>query len=131
LITNLGLEEESVNSIVSKQNIIHRKIQLWTNTHQNEFAIRLTPDSEMLITSDNDSNTFLASTNPKADYITVVAETDYFEDLKHGWEYTLRHLVEQYRQGIRNISLRWNSSTNKADNKNEEVITIVLQFPLD
>jgi hypothetical protein len=34
-----------LNSIASKQNITHRKIQLWTNKHQNEFAIKLTPDS--------------------------------------------------------------------------------------
>ena len=38
-------EEELLNSIASKQNITHRKIQLWTNKHQNEFAIKLTPDS--------------------------------------------------------------------------------------
>ena len=116
-------EEESINSIASKQNIIHTKIQLWTNRYQNEFAIRVTPDSEILLTSDDESNIFLASTNPKEDYITVVAETDYFEDLKHGWKYTLSRLVEQYKQEILNISLRKNNtrtSNNKANNKNEE-----------
>jgi predicted transcriptional regulator len=110
--------QESLNSIASKQNIIHTKIQLWTNRYQNEFAIRLTGDSRISISSDDDndnrSNSFLASTNPKEDYITVVAETDYFEDLKHGWEYTLSHLIEQYKQEIRSVSLRTAHRNNKS-----------------
>jgi predicted transcriptional regulator len=88
----VNTKEGLLNSIASKQNIIHRKIQLWTNRYQNEFAIRLTADSEIL-TSD-DSKVFLAATNPKEDYITVIAETDYFEDLKYGWEYTLSRLIK-------------------------------------
>jgi hypothetical protein len=117
-------KEELSNSIASKENIIHRKIQLWTNRYQNEFAIRLTGDSAISISGDDNdsSNIFLAATNPKEEYITVVAETDYFEDLKHGWEYTLNHLVEQYKQEIRTKSLQRNTSTarNKANNKNQE-----------
>jgi predicted transcriptional regulator len=117
-------KEELSNSIASKENIIHRKIQLWTNRYQNEFAIRLTWDSAISISGDDNdsSNIFLAATNPKEEYITVVAETDYFEDLKHGWEYTLNHLVEQYKQEIRTKSLQRNTSTarNKANNKNQE-----------
>src|SRR6187200_552871 len=50
--------KKGLNSIASKQNIIHRKIQLWTNRYQNEFAIRLGADSATL-TSD-DSMIFLA-----------------------------------------------------------------------
>ncbi len=112
-------KEEELNSIASKQNIIHRKLQLWTNRYQNEFAIRLTGDSAISISGDDDSdrsNIFLASTNPKEDYITVVAETDYFEDLKRGWEYALSHLIEQYKHEVRTVSLR-TICTNKANNK--------------
>jgi predicted transcriptional regulator len=105
-----------LNSIASKRNITHRKIQLWTNKHQNEFAIKLTPDSDLLTTFNDDSNIFLAATNPNEDYVRVVAETDYFEPLKHGWEYTLRHLIEQYKQEIRTISLRKIAPTNKKVN---------------
>ncbi len=72
----------SLNSIASKQNITHRKIQLWTNKHQNEFAIKLTPDSDILTTFNDDSNIFLAATNFNEDYVKVMAETDYFEPLK-------------------------------------------------
>ena len=109
-------KEESLNSIASKQNIIHRKIQLWTNRYQNEFAIRLTADSA--ISTSEDSKMFLAATNPKEDYITVIAETDYFEDLKHGWEYTLARLIEQYNQEIHTRSLLKESLNNKANNTN-------------
>lgn len=110
--------KEGLNSIASKQNIIHRKIQLWTNRYQNEFAIRLTADSATLMS--DDSKIFLAATNPREDYITVVAETDYFEDLKHGWEYTLNHLIKQYKKEIQTRSVGKNSSTSKANNINEE-----------
>ena len=131
--------KEELNSIASNQNIIHRKIQLWSNRYQNEFAIRLTGDSAISISGDDNdrNNIFLAATSPNEDYITVVAETDYFDDLKHGWEYTLRHLIEQYKQEIRTTYLQKSTSTaeNKASNKNEEEEEIILittrQFPLD
>ncbi|HEY6884291.1 MAG TPA: winged helix-turn-helix domain-containing protein [Nitrososphaeraceae archaeon] len=106
--------KEELSSIASKQNIIHRKIQLWTNRYQNEFAIRLTGDSTVSIDDDDDdSNTFLASTNTKEDYITVVAETDYFEDLKHGWEYTLSHLIEQYKANNKTQEVNITSNNDK------------------
>jgi predicted transcriptional regulator len=110
-----------VNSMASKQNITHRKIQLWTNRHQNQFALRLTQDSETLSTSeDNDdgSNIFLAATDPNEEYVRVIAETDYFEPLKHGWDYTLGHLVEQYKRKTTTISLRKITSTNNNDKAN-------------
>ena len=118
-------------SVASKQNITHRKIQLWTNRHQNEFAIRLTTDSETLATSDDndDRNIFLASTDANEDYIRVVAETDYFEPLKHGWEYTLRHLIEQYKHEISLMSLGNVASTNnKKIDKIHSHITIPIRL---
>jgi hypothetical protein len=110
-----GEEDLLKYSIASNQNITHRKIQLWTNKHQNEFAIRLTTGSETLATSDNDDddrNVFLAATDANEDYIRIVAETDYFEPLKHGWEYTLRTLIEQYKHEISMMSLPNIASTN-------------------
>jgi predicted transcriptional regulator len=115
-------EEEalSLNSMASKQNVTHRKIQLWTNSHQNQFAIKLIPDSETLAASNDydDSNIFLAATNPDEDYVRVVAETDYFEPLQHGWESTLRSLIEQYKQEICIMSLRNITSANNNDKVN-------------
>ena len=49
-------EEELLKSIATTQNTTHGKIQLWTNRHQNKFAIKLTPDSETLATSDKDDS---------------------------------------------------------------------------
>ena len=113
---NIAAAEEDLlkYSIASNQNITHRKIQLWTNRHQNEFAIRLTTDSETLATSNenDDRNIFLASTDANEDYIRVVAETDYFEPLKHGWEYTLRTLIERYKHEISIMSLQNVASPN-------------------
>jgi len=113
-----------LNSIASKENIIHRKLQLLTNTYQNDFAIRLTGDLAISISGNNNdrSNIFLASTNPKEDYITAVAETDYFDDLIHGWEYTLRRLIEQYKHKIRTASSQKSISIggNKTSTRKEE-----------
>jgi hypothetical protein len=113
---NIAAGEEDLlkYSIASNQNITHRKIQLWTNRHQNEFAIRLTTDSETLATSNenDDRNIFLAFTDANEDYIRVVAETDYFEPLKHGWEYTLRTLIERYKHEISIMSLQNVASPN-------------------
>lgn len=92
----VNTKEGELSSIASKQNVIHKKIQLWTNRNENEFAIRILEGSEIAI--DKEIKNFLATTNPKEVYIRVVAETDYFEDLKHGWDFTLRHLVEQYKK---------------------------------
>ena len=120
---NIAAGEEDLlkYSIASNQNITHRKIQLWTNRHQNEFAIRLTTDSEILTTSDDnndDRNIFLAATDANEDYIRVVAETDYFEPLKHGWEYTLRTLTEKYKHEISIMSLRKITTANNNDKAN-------------
>jgi hypothetical protein len=76
---------------------IHQKIQLWTNEQENEFAIRLAISP----TDDNNNlsleNSFLATTDPNSRYVHPVAESDYLEDLKHGWDYTLRHFIEEYK----------------------------------
>jgi hypothetical protein len=52
--------------MASKQNATHGKIQLWTNRHQNQFAIKLIPDSETSAACNDydNSNIFLAATNP-------------------------------------------------------------------
>ena len=77
--------------IASKHEVIHQKIQLWTNKYENEFALRLADAA-------NQSENWLAATDLTADYITVVAESDYLEDLRHGWDYALRHFIEKYKE---------------------------------
>ncbi|MGA9840765.1 MAG: hypothetical protein WBQ25_00455 [Nitrososphaeraceae archaeon] len=79
---------------------IHQKIQLWTNEQENEFALRLaiSPTDDNNLSSEN---SFLATTDPNSRYVHPVAESDYLEDLKHGWDYTLRHFIEEYKQTLK------------------------------
>ena len=117
-LTDKKIKIRGLSSIPSSQNIIHKKIQLWTNKYQNEFALRLVDNA----TATDQSQNFLAFTDPKADYIIVVAEMDYFDDLKHGWDYTLRHLLEQYKEELHASSLgNMRLSNNNNDGKPNKI----------
>jgi hypothetical protein len=93
-IKNLKIHIDEVNKISNKKNIIHKKIQLWTNDKGNEYAICLLFDSDVKI----DNSQFIASTNPNEKYIHPIAETDNIKDLQHGWDYTLREVIENYKK---------------------------------
>jgi hypothetical protein len=43
---------------------------------------------------------FLAKTDHNTKYTHIVAESDYFDDFREGWEYTLRHFIEQYKEAV-------------------------------
>lgn len=119
-LTDKKIKNKGLNSMLNSQITIHKKIQLWTNRYQSEFALRLVDNATA---TDQSQQNFLAVTEPKADYIIVVAEIDYFGDLKHGWEYTLRHLLEQYKEELQAQSLGKISLNN---NNNNNGITIKL-----
>ena len=93
-IKKLKINIDEVNKIVNRNNIIHKKIQLWTNDKGNEYAICLLFDSDQRI----DNAQFIASTNPNEKYLHPIAETDNIKDLQHGWDYTLRELIENYEK---------------------------------
>jgi hypothetical protein len=93
-IKNLKIHIDEVNKISNKKNIIHKKIQLWTNDKGNEYAICLLFDSDVKM----DNAQFIASTNPNEEYIHPIAETDNIKDLRHGWDYTLREVIENYKK---------------------------------
>ena len=93
-IKNLKIHIDSVNKIANKKNIIHKKIQLWTNDKANEYAICLLFDSDLK----KDNAQFIASTNHNEKYIHPIAETDNIKDLEHGWDYTLREVIENYKK---------------------------------
>jgi hypothetical protein len=122
-LTDKSIEIKGLSSILSSQNKIHKKIQLWTNKYQSEFALRLVDDAT---TATDQSQNFLAVTDPKADYIRVVAEIDYFGDLKHGWDYTLRRLLEQYKEELHSLSLGKIDLDNNNNNSKPNRITIKL-----
>ena len=93
-IKKLKINIDEVNKIVNRNNIIHKKIQLWTNDKGNEYAICLLFDSDLKI----DNAQFIASTNHNENYIHPIAETDNIQDLQHGWDYTLREVIEKYKK---------------------------------
>ena len=93
-LKNLKIHVDKVNKLTSKKNIIHKKIQLWTNDKGNEYAICLLFDSDSKINNAQ----FIASTNPNEKYIHPIAETDNIKDLQHGWNYALRELLGNYKE---------------------------------
>ncbi len=93
-LQKLNIHLNEVNKIGNEKNIIHKKIQLWTNDKGNEYAICLLFDSDLKI----DNAQFIASTNHNENYIHPIAETDNIEDLQHGWDYTLREVIEKYKK---------------------------------
>ena len=93
-IKNLKIHIDEVNKITNKKNIIHKKIQLWTNDKANEYAICVLFDSDLK----KDNAQFIASTNHNEKYIHPIAETDNIKDLQHGWDYTLREVIENYKK---------------------------------
>jgi hypothetical protein len=92
-------KNKAIDNIVSKREKIHQKMQLWSNVYENEYALRLT-----IANADDDydklDDTFVTRTDPNARYTHIVAESDYLEDFKDGPEYTLRHLIERYKEAL-------------------------------
>jgi hypothetical protein len=84
-ITKSNEQEQETNSrnLVSDKEVRHRKIQLWSNVFESEYALRLA-----IAAADNSEEFFLAKTDPNARYTHIVAESYYLEDFKEGWEYT-------------------------------------------
>lgn len=84
---------------------IHQKMQLWTTEQVNEYALRLAISPS----DDNNNrtleNSFIARTNPNSRYVHLVAESDYLEDLKYGWDFTLRHFIEKNKKSLKQQKL--------------------------
>jgi hypothetical protein len=83
----------NIQDLISNREERHQKIQLWSNLYEREYALRLA-----IAAADDHSEDLLAKTDPNAKYTHIVAESDYFEDFREGWEYTLRHFIEQYKE---------------------------------
>jgi hypothetical protein len=82
-----------IQDLINNREERHQKIQLWSNLYESEYALRLASD-------DYSEDFFLAKTDPNSRYTHIVAESDYFEDFREGWEYTLRHFIEQYKEAV-------------------------------
>lgn len=83
---------KDVRELATDNETIHHKMQLWSNASGTEYALRLA-----IAPADDHEDFFLAKTDPKAIYSHVVAETDYLDDLREGWDYALRNFIIQYK----------------------------------
>jgi hypothetical protein len=93
---------EEAKRLASEKDIIHRKIQLWSNNEENEYAIRvlLDGDPKYEMREKEGRRQFIASTNPKERYTHPIAETDKLDLLQNGWDYTLKDLVQNYKKEL-------------------------------
>ena len=91
---------DEAKRLASDKDLIHRKIQLWANNEENEYAIRLLLDGDPQyeIGEKAGKREFIASTNPKERYTHPIAESDKLDLLQNGWDYTLKDLVENYKK---------------------------------
>ena len=85
-VANYDLKE--AKSLASDKDMIHRKIQLWANNEENEYAIRLllNGDPQYEVGEKVGKREFIASTNPKERYTHPIAETDKLDLLQNGWD---------------------------------------------
>jgi hypothetical protein len=86
----------NIQDLISNREERHQKIQLWSNLYESEYALRLA----ITAADDHFEDVFLAKTDPNEKYTHIVAESDYSEDFREGWEYTLRHFTEQYKEAV-------------------------------
>jgi hypothetical protein len=117
-LANSDLEE--LKRVASDKDTIHRKIQLWTNNEENEYAIRLLLDGdpESEAREKKGRREFLASTNPTGRYTHPVAEADRLELLQDGWDYTLQDLLDNYKK-VRMGLVRSSAFTSYAGDSSE------------
>ena len=102
-------EKKNIRDVISKREVVHQKIQLWSNVYESDYALRL---AVAAADDDTSEELFLAKTDPNARYTHIVAESDYLEDFKEGWEYTLRHFIEQYKEALQQQPKEEYSRTN-------------------
>lgn len=91
---------DEAKRLASDKDVIHKKIQLWANNEENEYAIRLLLDGDPQygIGEKEGRKGFIASTNSKERYTHPIAESDKLDLLQNGWDYTLKDLVENYKK---------------------------------
>jgi hypothetical protein len=91
-VKTLGKEKEIItqdpNYNKGAQQLTTKKLQLWSNSSGNEYAICLEGESN-----------FLAATkeSPSTHYTELVEEADYLEDLKYDWVYTLKQWTSNHK----------------------------------
>lgn len=96
MITHRKSSGSQVNDY-KEEEVQKQKIQLWSNVYETEFALCL-PISNTADVIKPEELSFLAKTDPNTRYTHIVAESYHLVDFKQGWDYTLRHLIERYKE---------------------------------
>ncbi|MEO9294270.1 MAG: hypothetical protein ABI347_01575 [Nitrososphaera sp.] len=76
-----------------------RRLQLWSDAHGKDFAVRLSNESDFRVVS-----------NPAAKYTKLVEEAEYFENMDYDWKYLLEHWA-----GVKNGSIRLLDTGNEKE----------------
>lgn len=130
---------ENTKRLASDKDVIHRKIQLWANNEENEYAIRLllNGDPQYEMREKVKRREFIASTNPKERYTHPIAETDKLDLLQNGWDYALKDFVESYKKeriemvrSFASISSKGNDSVKQHDFDDKDIDYPIKFIPL-
>jgi len=84
---------------IRKKKYKSKKIQLRANLYETEFAL-CAPIFDAADVIRREELVFLAKTDPNTSYTHIVAESYYLGDLNQGWNYTLRSLIERYKEAL-------------------------------
>jgi hypothetical protein len=84
-----------------------RIVQLWSNSDETEFAIRLFADRIG----------FRASTNERADFVKVVDETYATDDEYIDWPFMLAKWISSWKEGFRHTALAQELKLHEAKSK--------------
>jgi hypothetical protein len=98
MITNRKSLSFLVND--NKEEVSKQKVQLWSDVYETEFALCLPIADVAADVVKPEELLFLAKTDPNTRYTHIVAESSYLVDFKQGWNYTLRHLIERYKEAL-------------------------------
>jgi hypothetical protein len=88
---------------VIKHTIHKKKLQLWTNADKTEYAIYLTSNSDNKSSNKNihrhSNDELVINTNRDGNlpYTQLLEESDYLEDLRYDWKYTLEQWIDNER----------------------------------
>jgi hypothetical protein len=82
-----------------EEKVQKQKIQLWSNVYESEFAL-CAPNLDAANVIRQEELVFLAKTDPNTSYTHIVAESYYLGDINQGWGYTLRQLIERYKDAL-------------------------------
>ena len=88
---------------MSKYTIHKRKLQLWTNTDRTEYAIYITNNTNNKISNknshghSNDELVIATKRDWNLPYTQCLDESDYLDELKYDWKYTLEQWIDNER----------------------------------